>query len=93
MALFKVTRSPEAQAKRSQEIRRLARKKRASVTELNKQLAAARDLKLDLDKAHTGGRDLAQIDVTALLRALDVVLDTATEALDEVVRLREEAES
>ncbi|MFB9315222.1 hypothetical protein [Nocardioides plantarum] len=90
MGLFKVSRTPQAQAER--DVRIGARTGHQSLPELTDQLHAAGDLGLDLDEAMRSPAQRQKVDITALLKALNVANETAERALAEVITLRKELE-
>lgn len=90
MGLFKVSRTPQAQAER--DVRIGARSGHRSLRELRDQLHAIGDLGLDLDEANRSPSQRQKVDIATLLKALTVATETAEQALEEVIRLREALE-
>jgi hypothetical protein len=90
MGLFKVTRTPQAQADR--DVRIEARTGHQSLQELRGQLHTVGDLGLDLDEAMRSPSQRQKVDIATLIKALSVANETAEQALAEVIRLREALE-
>ena len=90
MGLFKVSRTPQAQAER--DVRIGARTGHQSLPELREQLHAVGDLGLDLDESMRSPSQRQKVDITALLKALSIANATAEQALAEVITLREALE-
>lgn len=90
MGLFKVSRTPAAQAER--DVRIVGRTGHHSLQELKDQLHAVGDLGLDLDEAMRSPAVRQKVDITALIKALTVATATAEQALAEVIALRESLE-
>ncbi len=90
MGLFKVNRTPQAQAER--DVRINGRISHRSLQELQDQLHAVGDLGLDLDEALRSPSHRQQVDITTLIKALAVATETAELALAEVVALRQALE-
>ena len=87
MGLFKMSRSPQAQAERDLKIG--ARTGYRSIRELKEQLHAVGDLGLDLDETARSPSQRQKVDVATLLKALSIATETAEQALAEVIALRE----
>lgn len=87
MGLFKVSRTPQAQADRDTRI--ASRTGHQSLQELKEQLRAIGDLGLDLDETARSPAQRQKVDVATLLRALTIATETAEQALAEVIALRE----
>ncbi|MBJ7331029.1 MAG: hypothetical protein JHC95_14115 [Solirubrobacteraceae bacterium] len=87
MGLFKITRTPQAQAER--DLRIGNRTGFRSLDELKAQLRAVGDLALDLDETARSPALRQKVDVATLLKALTVATETAEQALAEVISLRE----
>ena len=90
MGLFKVSRSPQAQAERDLKIG--ARTSHRSLRELTDQLHAAGDLGLDLEATVRSPGERQKVDIATLLKALTIATETAEQALAEVIALREALE-
>jgi len=90
MGLFKMSRSPQAQAERDLKI--AARTSYRSLRELKDQLHAVGDLGLDLDETARSPSQRQKVDVATLLKALTIATQTAEQALAEVITLREALE-
>ena len=90
MGLFKVSRSPQAQAER--DLRIDGRISHRSLRELNDQLHEVGDLGLDLDETLRSPSQRQKVDIATLLKALTISTETAELALAEVVALREALE-
>lgn len=90
MGLFKVSRTPQAQAERNVKID--ARTSHRSLQELRDQLRAVGDLGLDLDETARSPAQRQKVDIATLLKALTVATQTAEQALAEVIALREALE-
>ena len=90
MGLFKMSRTPQAQAERDLKIG--ARTGYRSLQELRDQLHAVGDLGLDLDETARSPSHRQKVDVATLLKALSIATDTAEQALAEVIALREALE-
>jgi hypothetical protein len=90
MGLFKVSRSPQAQAER--DVRIEARTTHRSLRELKDQLHAVGDLGLDLDETVRSPSQRQKVDIATLLKALSIATETAEQALAEVIALREALE-
>lgn len=90
MGLFKVSRTPQAQAER--DVRIGGRTSQRSIQELRDQLRAVGDLGLDLDEAMRSPAQRQKVDITTLIKALTVATATAEQALAEVIALREALE-
>jgi hypothetical protein len=88
MGLFKISRTPQAQAER--DVRIGGRTGHRSLQELRDQLRAVGDLGLDLDEALRSPAVRQKVDITTLIKALAVATATAEQALAEVIALREE---
>jgi hypothetical protein len=87
MGLFKISRTPPAQAER--DVRIGARTGYRSLQELKDQLHAVGDLGLDLDETARSPAQRQKVDVATLLRGLTIATETAEQALAEVIKLRE----
>ena len=87
MGLFKVSRTPQAQAERDARIG--GRTSHRSLQELRDQLRAVGDLGLDLDEAMRSPATRQKVDVATLIKALAIATETAEQALAEVIALRE----
>lgn len=90
MGLFKVSRTPQAQAERN--VRIDGRTSRRSLQELQDQLRSVGDLGLDLDEALRSPSQRQKVDITTLIKALAIATETAELALAEVVALRQALE-
>ena len=90
MGLFKVSRSPQAQAERDLKIG--ARTSHRSLRELHDQLHAVGDLGLDLEATVRSPAERQKVDIATLLKALTIANETAELALAEVIALREALE-
>ena len=90
MGLFKVSRTPQAQAERDLKID--ARTSYRSLRELRDQLHAVGDLGLDLDETARSPSQRQKVDIATLLKALTIATQTAEQALAEVITLREALE-
>ncbi|GAB2858468.1 hypothetical protein [Nocardioides pacificus] len=90
MGLFKISRSPQAQAERDLKIG--ARSGHRSLRELKEQLHAVGDLGLDLDEAKRSPSQRQKVDIATLIKALSIATETAEQALAEVIALREALE-
>jgi hypothetical protein len=87
MGLFKISRTPQAQAERDAKIG--GRTTHRSLQELRDQLHAVGDLGLDLDETVRSPAQRQKVDVATLLKALVIATETAEQALAEVIALRE----
>ena len=87
MGLFKMSRTPQAQAERDLKIG--ARSGFRSLQELKDQLHAVGDLGLDLDETTRSPALRQKVDIATLLKALTIATETAEQALAEVIALRE----
>lgn len=87
MGLFKVSRSPQAQAERDLKIG--GRTSHRSLRELKDQLHAVGDLGLDLDETIRSPSQRQKVDIATLLKALTIATETAEQALAEVISLRQ----
>jgi hypothetical protein len=87
MGLFKVSRTPQAQAER--DVRIDARTGHQSLQDLKDRLHAVGDLGLDLDEAMRSPAQRQKVDIATLLKALAIATETAEQALAEVITLRE----
>ena len=87
MGLFKVSRSPQAQAER--DLRIEGRVSHRSLQELRDQLHSVGDLGLDLDETVRSPSQRQKVDIATLLKALAIATETAELALAEVVALRQ----
>jgi hypothetical protein len=87
MGLFKISRTPQAQAER--DVRIGSRTGYRSLEELKDQLHAVGDLGLDLDETARSPAQRQKVDVATLLRGLTIATETAEQALAEVIKLRE----
>jgi len=90
MGLFKVSRTPQAQAERDRKIE--GRTSHRSLRDLKDQLHTVGDLGLDLDDAARSPSQRQKVDIAVLIKALSVATDTAEQALAEVITLREALE-
>ena len=90
MGLFKISRTPQAQAERDLKIQ--GRTSHRSLQELRDQLHTVGDLGLDLDETLRSPAQRQKVDIAALLKALTVATETAEQALAEVIALREALE-
>lgn len=90
MGLFKISRSPQAQAERDLKIG--ARSGHRSLRELKEQLHAVGDLGLDLDETKRSPSQRQKVDIATLIKALSIATETAEQALAEVIALREALE-
>jgi hypothetical protein len=90
MGLFKVSRSPQAQAER--DLRIAGRISPRSLAELKDQLHAVGYLGLDLDETLRSPSQRQKVDIATLLKALTIATETAELALAEVVALRQALE-
>ena len=90
MGLFKVNRTPQAQAER--DVRINGRISHRGLRELQDQLHAVGDLGLDLDEALRSPSQRQKVDITTLIKALAIATETAELALAEVVALRQALE-
>ena len=87
MGLFKISRTPAAQAERDRRIE--GRTSQRSLKELKDQLHAVGDLGLDLDETLRSPAQRQKVDIATLLKALTIATETAEQALAEVLALRE----
>ncbi len=87
MGLFKISRSPQAQAERDLKIG--GRTSHRSLRELKEQLHAVGDLGLDLDETVRSPSQRQKVDIATLLKALTIATETAEQALAEVIALRQ----
>ncbi|GEP34697.1 hypothetical protein NSZ01_24650 [Nocardioides szechwanensis] len=90
MGLFKISRSPQAQAERDLKIG--GRTSHRSLRELQDQLHAVGDLGLDLDETVRSPSQRQKVDIATLLKALTIATETAEQALAEVIALRQALE-
>ncbi|MCW2816145.1 MAG: hypothetical protein JWN84_3600 [Nocardioides sp.] len=90
MGLFKVNRTPQAQAERN--VRIDGRISHRSLQELQDQLHSVGDLGLDLDEALRSPSQRQKVDITTLIKALAIATETAELALAEIVALRQALE-
>jgi hypothetical protein len=87
MGLFKMSRTPQAQAERDLKIG--GRTGFRSLQELKDQLHAVGDLALDLEETARSPALRQKVDVATLLKALTIATQTSEQALAEVIALRE----
>jgi hypothetical protein len=90
MGLFKVSRTPQAQADRDLKID--ARTSHRSLQELKDQLHDVGDLGLDLEATVRSPSQRQKVDIATLLKALTIATETAEQALAEIIALREALE-